>query len=195
MAIDSVLMDANAATAVRPAGLRNGVSHLDANRITGGAFAAVVGDIKLLYGALQTATLGNVRDPVWLMSPALALALTLTVAPNGTFAFPTVTLDGGTLAGIPDHRVAQRHRRHAVSDRRGGLRHVRAAGCAWILSDSATLHMEDTAPDCDRHHRHAERRGRSGAFAVADGHARHPNDHAAQLGFAAHRSWSLTSPA
>ena len=97
MAIDTVLLDANAATAVRPAGLRNGVSTLTPT--AGGGFAAVVGDIKLLVGALTTSTLGNMRNPVWLMSPGLVLGLRLMVAPNtGIFPFPA-DLNAGHFAG------------------------------------------------------------------------------------------------
>ena len=97
VALDTVLLDATAVSAIRPAGLRNGVSTLTPT--AGGGFAAVVGDIKLLVNALVTSTLGNVRSPVLLMSPALQLALRLTVAPNGTFAFPSV--EQGSLLGIP----------------------------------------------------------------------------------------------
>jgi len=145
VAIDSVLMDANAATGVRPAGLRNGVSTLTPTAITGGAFAAVIGDVKLLYGALQTATLGNVRDPVWLMPPALALALSLTVAPNGTFAFPTMTTEGGSLAGIP--AIVSPNVTADTLFLIDAADFVTATGPMRIdLSDSATLHMEDTSP-------------------------------------------------
>jgi HK97 family phage prohead protease len=145
VAIDSVLMDANAATAVRPAGLRNGVSTLTPTAITGGAFAAVIGDIKLLYGALQTATLGNVRDPVLLMTPAMALALSLTVAPNGTFAFPTMTAEGGTLGGIPT--IVSPNVTADTLFLIDAADFVTATGAMRMdLSDSATLHMEDSAP-------------------------------------------------
>jgi len=143
VAIDSVLMDANAATAVRPAGLRNGVATLTPT--AGGGFTAVLGDVKQLYAALQTITLGNVRDPVWLMPPALALALTLTVLPNGTWAFPSVTVDGGSLANIPiivsPNVTADTLFLIDAAD------FVTSSGGVRVdLSDSATLHMEDTTP-------------------------------------------------
>src|SRR5205085_1285972 len=51
VAIDSVLLDATAASAIRPAGLKNGVSGLTAT--TGGGFDALVGDLKQLIGVLS----------------------------------------------------------------------------------------------------------------------------------------------
>jgi hypothetical protein len=141
-AIDSVLLDANPATAIRPAGLRNGVATLTPT--AGGGFAAVVGDVKGLAGALTTATNGNVRDPVWLMSPALALALSLTTLPNGGWAFPDIK-SSGTFMGYPAIVSST-----VTADT---LYLVDAADFAsasgdprFDTSDQATLHMEDTAP-------------------------------------------------
>jgi HK97 family phage major capsid protein/HK97 family phage prohead protease len=143
VAIDSVLMDSNVATAVRPAGLRSLGATLTPT--AAGGFAAVVGDVKLLYAALQTATLGNVRNPVFLMPPALALALSLTVAPNGTFAFPSVTPDGGSLANIPI--IVSPNVTADTLFLLDAADFVTASGGVRVdLSDSATLHMEDTTP-------------------------------------------------
>ena len=46
VAIDTILLDTNAKTTIRPAGLRNGISGLTAT--AGGGFAALVGDLKQL---------------------------------------------------------------------------------------------------------------------------------------------------
>jgi hypothetical protein len=73
VALDSILLDATAASAIRPAGLRNGVSGLTAT--SGGGFTALVGDIKAMAGELITATNGNLRAPVWIMNPAQALSI------------------------------------------------------------------------------------------------------------------------
>jgi hypothetical protein len=73
VALDTVLLDTVAASTTRPAGIRNGVGGLTAT--AGGGFAAVVGDLKALVGALITASNGNVRQPVWLMNNIQALAL------------------------------------------------------------------------------------------------------------------------
>lgn len=141
VALDSVLLDAGAATAVRPAGLRNGVSTLTPT--AGGGFAAVVGDVKGLAGALTTATLGNLRQPVWLMSPALELALMLTVLPNGAWAFPEIK--NGSFMGWPTIVSAT-----VTADT---LFLVEAADFAsasgdprFDVSDQATVHMDDTTP-------------------------------------------------
>ena len=69
VAIDSVLLDATAATTTRPAGLKAGVSATTAT--AGGGIAAVIGDIRGLTGALITGTNGNLRSPVWIMNPAM----------------------------------------------------------------------------------------------------------------------------
>ena len=68
VSLDSVLLDANPATVIRPAGIFNGVAPLTPT--TGGGFAALVGDIKQVSGALLTATRGNLRNPAWPHEPA-----------------------------------------------------------------------------------------------------------------------------
>jgi hypothetical protein len=140
-ALDTVLLDATAASAIRPAGLRSGVSTLTPT--AGGGFTAVIGDIKLLVNALVTSTFGNIRNPVLLMSPALRLGLRLTVAPNGTFAFPEV--EGGNLLGIPiiDSSNVTADTLYLID----AADLVSASGPpAFSVSDSATVHMEDTNP-------------------------------------------------
>ena len=142
VAIDSVLMDANPATAVRPAGLRNGVTTLTPT--AGGGFAAVVGDVKLLAGALLTSTLGNVRNPVWLMGPNLSLALRLTVAPNGTLVFAE-EMNRGTFMGWPVIESP-----NVTADTLfliDAADFISASGDPrFDVSDQATVHMEDTTP-------------------------------------------------
>ena len=76
VALDTILLDATAATSIRPAGIRNGVSVTTAT--AGGGYDALVGDIKALVGALITATNGNIRTPVWIMNPVQAVAISLT---------------------------------------------------------------------------------------------------------------------
>jgi HK97 family phage prohead protease len=103
-----------------------------------------VGDVKALAGALTTSTLGNLRDPVWLMSPLLELALALTVMPNGGWAFPELK-SSGSFMGWPTIVSPT-----VTADT---LYLVDAADFAsasgpprFDVSDQATLHMEDTAP-------------------------------------------------
>ena len=71
ISLDTVLLDANAATVIRPAGLLNGVAGLTPT--AGGGFNALVGDLKQLSGAMMTGTSGNVRAMAWLMNPQQVL--------------------------------------------------------------------------------------------------------------------------
>jgi HK97 family phage prohead protease len=141
IAIDSVLLDTNAATAVRPAGLLNGVTPLTAT--AGGGFNALVGDIKQLSGALLTATRGNVRSPAWIMNPQQVMSAGLTPAPaSGVFPFDT---SGGNLNGWPiiDSGTVPMGTIIAMdaADFVGAGENPR-----FEISDQATLHFEDTAP-------------------------------------------------
>src|SRR4029077_19229526 len=99
VSIDSVLLDAVAATTTRPAGLKAGVSATSAT--AGGGIAARVGDIRGLTGALITGTNGNIRSPVWIMNPADVLAVSLIPATAGGGEFPFGGITGGTLQGYP----------------------------------------------------------------------------------------------
>jgi HK97 family phage major capsid protein len=143
VAIDTILLDAGAATTIRPAGIRNGVTVTTAT--TGGGFAALVGDIKALVGALITATNGNVRAPVWIMNPVQAVAISLTQNAGGDFPFQA-NIDNGTLQGYP---VIQ-----SPTVPAGTVMLVDAADFVSVtgdeprfdLSDQTVLHMEDTNP-------------------------------------------------
>jgi len=141
IAIDSVLLDSNAATAVRPAGLLNGVT--PTTPTAGGGFNALVGDIKNLTGALLTATRGNVRAPCFIMNPQQVMTAGLTPAPSsGVFPFDT---SGGMLNGWP-----------IIDSGTVPLGTVIAMDAAdfvgtgdnprFEVSDQATLHFEDTTP-------------------------------------------------
>ena len=144
IAIDSVLMDANPATAVRPAGLLNGVSATTAT--AGGGIAAVVGDIKGLVGALVTNTYGNLRSPVWLMNPGEMLTASLVTAANtGIFPFKE-EIARGTLANIPIIDSATIPAKTVVLIDAADFVSVGGDGPRFELSDQATLHMEDSAP-------------------------------------------------
>lgn len=143
VAIDTVLLDASAATPIRPAGLRNGVTGLTAT--AGGGFNALVADLKGLVGALITSSGGNIRQPVWVMNPVQALSISLTQNGAGDFPF-AADLRGGTLLGYP---VAQ-----SATVPAGTVALVDAADFfsatgdepRFDVSDQATLHMEDSAP-------------------------------------------------
>jgi HK97 family phage major capsid protein/HK97 family phage prohead protease len=143
VALDAILLDANPATAIRPPGILNGVSGLTPT--AGGGFTALVGDIKALTGALLTGTLGNVRNPRWLMNPQQANSIGLVAAPGaGVFPFRE-EISQGRLSGwpvivsgtVPAGTVIVIDAADFVSV---------AEGPRFEISDQATLHMEDTTP-------------------------------------------------
>lgn len=143
VALDTVLLDATAASSIRPAGIRNGVSVTTAT--SGGGIDALVADAKGLVGALITATNGNVRSPVWIMNPAQALSISLTGNAGGDFVFADA-MNQGNFLGYP---VIQ-----SPTVTAGMLILVDAADFVSVtgdepmfdVSDQATLHMEDTTP-------------------------------------------------
>lgn len=144
IAVDSVLIDANPATAVRPAGLLNGVSATTAT--AGGGVASVVGDIKGLVGALVTSTLGNLRSPTWLMNPTDMLSASLVTAANtGIFPFKD-EIGRGSLANIPIIDSATIPAKTVVLVDAADFVSVGGDGPRFELSDQATLHMEDSSP-------------------------------------------------
>jgi HK97 family phage prohead protease/HK97 family phage major capsid protein len=144
VAVDSVLLDANPATLIRPAGLLNGVAATTAT--PGGGLAALIGDIRALIGALTTSTFGNVREPVWLMNPTDVLGAGLASAVNtGIFPF-AAEIRAGTLAGIPIIDSATVPAKTMILIDAEDFVVADGGAPRFEISDQATLHMEDTAP-------------------------------------------------
>jgi HK97 family phage major capsid protein len=144
VSLDSVLLDANPATTIRPAGLLNGVSLTPPT--AGGGINAVIGDIKSLVGALVAVTLGNIRSPVWLMNPADMLSASLASAANtGIFPFKE-EVGRGTLNNIPIIDSATVPPKTVVIADAADFVVMQADNMRFEISDQATLHMEDTAP-------------------------------------------------
>jgi HK97 family phage major capsid protein len=143
VAIDTVLLDATAASTTRPAGLKNGISKVSPT--AGGGIAAFVGDLKALVAALISATNGNIRQPVWIMNPGDVLAASLLQTTVGETPFRD-ELSRGTLLGYP---IAQTTT--GLSDMMGiidATDFMTATGDTpqFSVSDQAVLHMEDTSP-------------------------------------------------
>lgn len=135
--LDSVLLDAVAGDAVRPAGLLNGVSALTAT--AGGGYEAILADLRKLRAPFDTANAGT--DLMLLVNPAQMEALALTPGADGTLGWA----DG----------IVSRYRIVASNAITAGrvimLRaadFVTATGDVpeFDLSNEATLHMEDTTP-------------------------------------------------
>lgn len=145
ISIDTILLDANPATTIRPAGLRNGVAALTAT--TGGGFAALLGDISQLISAILTATNGNIRALTFLMNPKEAWKISLTTSPGAGGLFPfRDEINNNRLNGysviqsgtVPVGTVIVVDAADYVS--------VTGDNPRFEVSDTATLHMEDTTP-------------------------------------------------
>ena len=145
ISLDTVLLDANPATVVRPAGLRNGVASLTPT--AGGGFDALVGDIKKISGSLLTATAGNIRSMVWLMNPQQALSISLTQAPSAVGIFPfAAEIAAGNLRGWPVIQSGTVPVGTVIALDAADFVSVSGDTPRFEVSDQATLHMEDTTP-------------------------------------------------
>jgi hypothetical protein len=144
ISLDSVLLDANPATVVRPAGILNGVAGLTPT--AGGGFDALVGDIKQLTGALLTGTKGNVRNPCWLLNPQQVNSAGLVPSPGaGVFPFRE-EISQGKLSGWPIIDSGTVPLGTAVVVDAADFVAVGGDAPRFEISDQATLHFDDTAP-------------------------------------------------
>jgi HK97 family phage prohead protease len=141
IAVDSVLLDATAASTTRPAGLRNGVSALTAT--TGGGFAALVGDIKQMVAVLVAAN--SLRAPVWIMNPAEVLSISLTQNAGGDFPF-AAEVNGGRLRGYPILQSTSMTAARVLLVDAADFFSATGDEPRFDVSDQAVLHMEDTTP-------------------------------------------------
>jgi HK97 family phage prohead protease len=144
VSLDAVLLDTNPATVVRPPGILNAVSGLTPT--AGGGFNALVGDIKQLTNALLAGTLGNIRNPVWLMNPAQVNSIGLVAAPGaGVFPFRD-EIARGTLGGWPVIDSGTVPINTVIVVDAADFVSVSGDAPRFEISDQATLHMEDTSP-------------------------------------------------
>lgn len=143
VALDTVLLDATAASTTRPAGLRNGVTVTTAT--AGGGFDALVTDMKNLVGALITGSNGNLRRPVWIMNPIQALSISVIQNAGGDFPF-AAEINQNRFQGYPV--ILSSTVTAAMVFLVDGADFVAIEGGAprFDVSDQATLHMEDTTP-------------------------------------------------
>jgi HK97 family phage prohead protease len=144
ISLDSVLLDANPATVVRPAGILNGVAGLTPT--AAGGFTALVGDIKQISGALLTGTKGNVRAPVWLLNPQQANSIGLVAAPGaGVFPFRD-EISQGRLGGWPVITSGTVPLGTVIALDAADFVAVGGDAPRFEISDQATLVFDDTAP-------------------------------------------------
>jgi hypothetical protein len=144
VSIDSVLLDANPATAVRPAGLLNGVAALTADGWR--RLCALVADLKALSGALMTGTNGNVRNMVWLMNPQQA-SVDLAHQRARRRCLPVQGRDRARqAAGLPVIQSGTVPLGTVIVIDAADFVSVGGEAPRFEISDQATLHMEDTTP-------------------------------------------------
>ena len=82
---------------VRPASVLNGVT---ATPSTGSTVAAIMTDVSTLVNRFLSAN-ATPRRGYWVMNPRTALYLSLLRTAQDVFAFPNITMDGGTWMGFP----------------------------------------------------------------------------------------------
>lgn len=143
VALDTVLLDATAVSATRPAGIRNGVATLTAT--AGGGFAALVGDLKQFVGALITASNGNIRAPVWIMNPIQALSIAVTQNAGGDFPWAQ-EINNNRFQGYPVILSSTVTAGMVILVDAADFVTVEGDAPRFDVSDQATLHMEDTTP-------------------------------------------------
>jgi HK97 family phage major capsid protein len=142
VAIDTVLLDATAASTTRPAGLRNGVAALTASTATL-AFDKLVADLKGLLGVLTAAN--SLRSPVFIMNPANALSVSLIQNAGGDFPFAS-EINGGRFAGYPVIVSTTQTLNTVLLLDAADFVSVTGDDPRFDVSDQATIHQEDTAP-------------------------------------------------
>ena len=146
ISIDAVLLDANPATSIRPAGLRNGSVGLTPNADPN-PFTALVGDLKALTGAILTATNGNIRNMVFIMNPQQALSIGFIQPPNPSGLFPfRDEINAGRLNGRPLIQSGTVPLGTVICLDAADYVSISGDTPRFEISDQATLHMEDTSP-------------------------------------------------
>lgn len=142
LVIDTYLLDDQAATAIRPAGLRNGVAGLTPSAATDPT-QAMIADIRALVGAILSVNGG--RDVVVVMNTLQEMSLNFAQTPAAGFLFPNVgeasrrfNVTFASSTAVPVGTVL------AVD----AADFATASGDTpdFNVSDQATIHEEDTTP-------------------------------------------------
>lgn len=97
IALDTAFLDNVAASAVRPAGIQNGIGVGNTGASSGATSAEITADIRARVQAMAAAGVG--RRPVFIMNSARFMGLKLSLTPTGTLAFPETAQ--GNLLGYP----------------------------------------------------------------------------------------------
>lgn len=94
---DFIDLSKAAVAGVSPASITNGVTPIPS---TGGDAEGIRADIRALFGSFIAAN-NAPTSGVFIMSATTALALSLMVNPLGQADFPGISMNGGTLQGLP----------------------------------------------------------------------------------------------
>jgi hypothetical protein len=140
--LDTRLLDINPATAIRPAGIRNGVAGLTPSALTTPA-QAMIADIKALLGAL-TAVNGGRRVAI-LLNTAQAFSLSWAQTVNGDFLFGSAE-EASRKFGVTF--IASNNVPAGVVIAVDTADFVTVSGDTpnFDMSNQATIHEEDTTP-------------------------------------------------
>ena len=144
--LDTLFLDDQARTTVRPAGMQNdphGAGTANINASAGATVANITADIKGVLGRVMAARVG--AQGVWVMNPLRRLGLsTVQDAASGEYPFRD-SVTAGTLFGYPiivSNNVPVGVVAFIPSDT---LIFANDFAPRIDVSESATLHMEDTA--------------------------------------------------
>jgi len=137
--LDTTLLDNAAATAVRPAGLQNGVTPTAS---AGATAADIITDLKALIGAFANDETD--QDITIVMNPLRRLGLMTVTNAVGEFAFRN-EVASGSLMGYA-LAVSSNVTAAEVIAVNGTDFATAYDGPQFSMSNTATLHMEDTAP-------------------------------------------------
>ena len=134
--MDTDFIDPNkaAVAGVSPASITNGVAVIASS---GTDAAAVRADIKALFAAF-IADNNAPTTGVWIMPSTMALSLSLMVNPLGQPEFPGITMNGGTLFGLPV--IVSEYVPTAYDPDGAG---AGAAGAIVVLANASDIYLAD----------------------------------------------------
>ena len=86
-----------ASTTVRPASITNGLTNVN---MSGTTVALIMADIQAMFNKIISGNI-TLKAGVWVMHPRSALYLSMLRTAQDVFAFPGITMNGGTFYGMP----------------------------------------------------------------------------------------------
>lgn len=137
--LDAAILDANASSSARPAGLLNGLSAA-ASGYGGGDYESVVADFKTLLAPFFSA---NAADNITvIMNPAQGLSLAMMPGPgDGRFGWAAPLMERLTILEST-HATANR----LIAVRNSDFATALGDAPEFDISEQAVVHMEDTTP-------------------------------------------------